>query len=259
MKYNKKYNVDLSDVVGDAIKWRSTGSGAYIIAEYKKNEYFIKRFTMGTRFPSKSIPEPIYSEQLEIAEWLETKQNKIHKLLAKINVDTDHIVDEDHIVIDEESFWDNDNIFVTVTRFIPNENKDFDYTTLEKDDFIKLCLDIAVLIQKTHAVGVTHAYIMLTNNNLQEKSDNVPECYFNLQILKLYVFNLKKSLKIKLDKNETEKIGKIRESVILDSTSNSNTQRFIGEYVKNNYDKVKEILDELKISLKDDGSLVSCS
>ena len=65
-------------------------------------------------------------------------------------------VDKDHIVVEEENFWDDDNLFVTVTRMIPGENKGFDYTTLDQTTFLALCADMMELLIKIHAVGVTH-------------------------------------------------------------------------------------------------------
>ena len=163
MLYRKKYNVDPSDVVDGAIKWRMTGNGAYIIADNKGTKYFVKRYTMGPRIPSKSIPEPIYSEQLNNAKWLENKQAELRKRFKNISVDTDHIV------VEEENFWDDDNLFVTVTKMIPDEIIGFDYSTLKADAFIKLCSDIAVLIQKAHDAGVTHGDLKEKNILIQKK------------------------------------------------------------------------------------------
>lgn len=168
MLYRKKYAIDPKDVVGDSIKWEPTGSGAYVIGECKGKKYFIKRYTMGPRIPSKSIPEPVYSEQYSIAKWLENKQADIKKLFKKLSVDGDHIV------VEEDDFWD-DNIFTIITELIPNENKDFDYTTLSIDQFKKLCKDIAVLIQKIHNAGVTHGDLKEKNILIQKSgSELVP-------------------------------------------------------------------------------------
>lgn len=150
MQYRKKYEIDPSFVDGDVIKWVATGSGTFVIGDYKGNRYFIKRFTMGPRVPAKSIPEPVYSEMLEGAKWLEDKQTDMRKRMKSLSVD------KDHIVVEEENFWDDDNLFVTVTRMIPGENKGFDYTTLDQTTFLALCADMMELLIKIHAVGVTH-------------------------------------------------------------------------------------------------------
>ena len=150
MQYRKKYEIDPSFVDGDVIKWVATGSGTYVLGDYKGNRYFIKRFTMGPRVPAKTIPEPVYSEMLEGAKWLEDKQADMRKRMKSLNVD------KDHIVVEDENFWDDDNLFVTITRMIPGENKGFDYTTLDQGTFRDLCVDMAELLVRIHAVGVTH-------------------------------------------------------------------------------------------------------
>lgn len=150
MLYHKKYTINPSDIVDGAIRWQATGSGVYVVAEHKGSQYFVKRFTMGPRIPSESIPEPVYSEQLAIAKWLEEKQAKMRKLFKGLTVK------DDHIVVEEENFWDEDNLFTTVTQMIPNEVEDFDYTALDQATFVKLCQDMALLIKKTHDAGVTH-------------------------------------------------------------------------------------------------------
>ena len=150
MQYRKKYEIDPSFVDGDVIKWGTTGNGAYAFGEYKGQRYFIKRYTMGPRIPAKSIPDPVYTEMLNAAKWLEDKQTDMRKRMKGLNVD------KDHIVVEEANFWDDDNLFVTVTRMIPGENKGFDYTTLDQTTFQALCVDMMELLVKIHAVGVAH-------------------------------------------------------------------------------------------------------
>lgn len=167
MLYNKKYTINSSDIVDGAIKWQATGSGAYIVADYKGEKYFVKRFTMGPRVPSKSIPEPVYSEQLGIAKWLENKQAEMRKLFKGLTVN------RDHIVVEEENFWDDDNLFTTITRLIPNEAKGFDFTALDQATFIKLCQDITLLIKKIHDAGVTHGDLKDKNILIQNSGDSL--------------------------------------------------------------------------------------
>ena len=150
MQYRKKYEIDPSFVDGDVIKWGTTGNGSFAFGEYKGQRYFIKRYTMGPRIPAKSIPEPVYSEMMNTAKWLEDKQAEMRKRMKGLTVD------KDHIVVEEENFWDDDNLFVTVTRMIPGENQGFDYTTLDQTTFQALCADMMELLVKIHAAGVTH-------------------------------------------------------------------------------------------------------
>ena len=150
-----------------SINWTATGNGAFVIGEYKVEMYFIKRFTMGPRIPSKSIPEPVYSEQMEVAKWLENKQAEMRKLLKGLTTL------KDHVVVEEENFWDAHNLFTTVTRLIPNENKGADYTKMTLRTFVKLCADIALLIKKIHDAGVTHGDIKEKNILIQKKGSEL--------------------------------------------------------------------------------------
>ncbi len=165
MLYRKSYNVEdefvLAGTAGD-LKWKSTGCGEFIIAEKGGYRFFIKRYSMsGVRYPASSIPEPLYSKMLEDAKRIEEKQNDIMKRLSAYDVDSDHIVAE------EENFWD-ENMFVTVTRMIPGENKDADYTVLDPTTFIKLCRDMVLPISKLHDAGVTHGDLKIKNVLIQE-------------------------------------------------------------------------------------------
>ncbi len=167
MKYHN-YNIDPSyEATDGAIKWSSTGSGVYVCGERGGNRYFVKRFSMGPRYPSTKIPEPIYSEQKLIADSLTDKQAEMRKRMGPLSVDGDHIV------IEEENFWDEDNMFVTITRMIPDENKDADYSTLDTTTFIKLCRDISVLIKKIHDVGVTHGDLKVKNILVQKSGSEL--------------------------------------------------------------------------------------
>ena len=165
MLYNGKYTVKPSDVIDGSIKWEMTGSGAFIICEYKGEKYFVKRFTMGPRRPSKSLPVDMYSKYKEAADWLENKQKEISALFKKKGITTD----KDHIVIEEENFWDEDNMFTTVTKLIPDEDKDFDYSMLDFPTFVKLCKDMAKLFVKLHDAGITHGDLKEKNFLIQNK------------------------------------------------------------------------------------------
>lgn len=149
MIYNKKYKIDPADVVDKTIKWKNTGSGTFVIGKYNGKKYFIKRYNMGPRLPSKSIPEPVFSELKGEADRLEKKQAEIKKRLRDLTPDTDFIV------VPEDIFWD-ENIFTTVTQFIPDEVRDYDFTSLDAKSFIKVCRDMTERIRKIHDAGVTH-------------------------------------------------------------------------------------------------------
>ena len=77
MLFHKKYNVDPSDVIDGSIKWEPTGNGAFIIAEYGGRKYFVKRATMGERYPAKDLAPDIYKTTLEKCNWIENKQKEI--------------------------------------------------------------------------------------------------------------------------------------------------------------------------------------
>ncbi len=159
MVYNKKYTIDDEFILpppATGFNWKATGSGEYIIGTKGGNKYFIKRFSMGLRYPVSTIPEPVYSQMLSNAKWLEGKQADIKKCFSKLNTDTDHIV------VEEDNFWD-DNIFVTITKMIEGENFDADYTALDAPTFLKLCRDMTLLIKKTHDAGVTHGDLKVKN------------------------------------------------------------------------------------------------
>ncbi|MBR1747937.1 MAG: hypothetical protein IJ735_07005 [Clostridia bacterium] len=153
MIYHGKYEIDPSFISDGSIMWKTTGNGEYAFGTYRGKKYFIKRFCFGPRYPSKSLPAPVYQKYLEDAGPLEEKQMEINKRLRakKLSVDTDHIV------VEEESFWDDEtNMFVTVTRLITDERSDLDFSGLSQEEFLKLCFEMTTLLVKFHAAGVTH-------------------------------------------------------------------------------------------------------
>lgn len=154
MQYHKKYEIEPKYVKDGSVDWHTTGSGAFILCTYRGNRYFVKRFTFGPRYPSKSLPAPVYAQYMAEASRLEDKQKEINTRFKKKG----YTFEKDHIVIEDDNFWDDDtNMFVTVTRFVPNGlPDDNDFSTLRQADFMALCLDMAELIRKAHAAGVTH-------------------------------------------------------------------------------------------------------
>ena len=154
MQYHKKYEIEPSFIKDGAANWHTTGNGEFILCTHRGNRYFVKRFAFGPRYPSKSLPAPVYAQYMAEAGRLENKQKEINTRFKKQGFS----FDKDHIVIEEDNFWDDDtNMFVTVTRFVPNGlPDDNDFSTLSQADFMALCMDMAELIRKAHAAGVTH-------------------------------------------------------------------------------------------------------
>jgi|GEM_PF-2156112 len=162
MLYHKKYDIDPSFVSGETINWVNTGNGVFAIGTAGGQRYFIKRYTMGPRIPAKTIPDPTYSELLAVAKGLENKQAEMRKLMSGLNVDVDHVV------VEEDNFWDEDGLFTTVTRCIPDEDKDFDFTKVGLPEFLSLCAAMAETIKKIHAAGVTHGDLKPKNIIMQK-------------------------------------------------------------------------------------------
>ena len=153
MKYHSKYEIDPAFIEDGMIAWRTTGNGEYIFGVSGGKKYFIKRFAFGPRLPSKSLPKPVYDKYKKESSALEDKQKEINDRFKKGKL----TYEKDHIVVEDDNFWDDEtNMFVTVTRLVPDANEGYDYTAMSSGDFLKLCRELAVLLQKAHAAGVTH-------------------------------------------------------------------------------------------------------
>ncbi len=150
MKYNGTYEADPAFLEGGAIKWRSTGNGEYIIASKGGKKYFVKR-NMHVRYPSRGEPKAVYEKYKVKADALQKKQERLRALMRGLKWETDHIVAE------EENFWDSDKMFTTVTPCIPDALPDsFDYTGLSLREFLQLALSAAKALEVLHAHGVIH-------------------------------------------------------------------------------------------------------
>lgn len=150
MKYNGVYEVDPAFLDGKTIKWRNTGNGEYIIATKGGKKYFVKR-NMHARYPSRGEPKPVYDKYKAEATALTKKQERLRSLMKGIDWATDHIV------VEEENFWDDEKMFTTVTACIPDALPDtYDYTSLPLEKFIKLSMLVAGELAKLHAHGVIH-------------------------------------------------------------------------------------------------------
>ncbi len=148
----KGYTVNEKFIGPDGnIAWQETGNGKFIIASLGGKEYFIKK-NVNFRRPTRDIATVLRLEMGEEASRLETKQKKLATLMKGLSFD------KDHIAVEESNFWDeNDNLFVTVTRFLRDtysNRSDFSKETIEtkRDIFIQM----ATLIKKIHDVGVIH-------------------------------------------------------------------------------------------------------
>ena len=153
MKYNGVFEVDPSFVKGDSIVWCFTGNGEYIIATKGGKKYFVKR-NMHVRYPVKGDSKEIYNKNKAQATSLQKKQEKLTSLMKGLNWETDHIV------VEEEHFWDSDNMFTTVTPLVPNALPEkFDYASLNLSEFIGLAKETACALDKLHTRGIIHGDI----------------------------------------------------------------------------------------------------
>lgn len=155
MKYYK-YTVDSEFICDGAVKWTVTGNGEYITGTFRDKRYFIKR-NMHVRYPDIDLPDKIYNKYKSEADSLQKKQEKIRSYMKDITF-------SDRIVTEEENFWDEENMFTTVTRLVPDalpENKKI--TTCSFEKFLALAKYTAELLQKIHAKKVIHGDIKEKN------------------------------------------------------------------------------------------------
>ena len=152
MKYHGVYEVDPSFVEGGAIKWHTTGNGEYVIATKGGKTYFVKR-NIHARYPLRSLPKDVYDLRKAEAEALQKKQEKLRSLMKGLTL-------SDHIVGEEDNFWDSEQMFTTITaRVFDALNDKFDYTKLSLEEFLKLTRQTAEALAKLHARGVIHGDI----------------------------------------------------------------------------------------------------
>lgn len=142
------------------IEWGDTGNGYYIYGSKGDKYYFIKKNKNITLPRSDDFEsEASYEINLTKAKRLEKKQLKLAKLM------NDLTPEKDHILIEEDHFWDtNDRKFVTVTRYLGGAISDLEEITnssveIKRDLFIKM----AVLLKKLHDRGVIHGDLKESN------------------------------------------------------------------------------------------------
>lgn len=150
MKYNGTFEVDPAFLSGSTILWKPTGNGEYVIATKGGKKYFVKR-NMHARYPTKDEPKDVYDQNKAEADALQKKQERLSELMKGLSWSTDHIV------VEEEHFWDSEHKFTTVTTCIPDVFPDtYAYKSLSLESFIQLAKSASAALEKLHAHGVIH-------------------------------------------------------------------------------------------------------
>lgn len=164
MKYNGSYEVDPAFLDGSTILWTNTGNGEYVLATKGGKKYFVKR-NMHARYPSRDVPKAVYDKYKAEAEALQKKQERLRALMKGLDWTTDHIVAE------EENFWDSEKMFTTVTPCIPEVLPDtYDYKPISSAAFIQLAKSAAEALAKLHAHRVIHGDLKGKNILVSKKS-----------------------------------------------------------------------------------------
>ena len=144
------FEVDPSFIVGGRLKRRDTSNGDIFIGKKGGRVFCVKR-NMHVRYPAKDLPESVYKAYLETAQKLDNKQKNMKRLMSSISVDRDRVVKE------EDHFWDSDNMFVTVSAWIPDcLPDDYSFASRSAKEFIGLALDFAERLRILHSCGVIH-------------------------------------------------------------------------------------------------------
>lgn len=147
MKYNG-YEIDSSYVSGGSIKWDVTGCGEFVLGTKGKQKYFIKR-NSSIRFPSLSDPKAVYERYKKQSDEIVKKQQTLRRHMAGLTWN------KDRIVVEEENFKDEDNMFTTVTVYVPGAIA-APYDTIDVKAFIELSKELALILKKLHSCEVIH-------------------------------------------------------------------------------------------------------
>ena len=147
----KGYTVDPKFIKDGSIVWESTGNGSYIRGSKGGLVYFIKK-NENIRRPAPDASPALRERLLEDANYVEQKQKKLKMLMSSLSFDIDHVA------VEEENFWDNDDYkFVTITRFLEGAvDKHFDFSKESQETKKDLFIKMSELIQKLHNCGVIH-------------------------------------------------------------------------------------------------------
>ena len=150
------YEVSPLFIDGESIKWKLAGCTEYIFGKKSGKNFFIKR-TLHVHYPDRSLPESIYKMYKAEADKLADKQAKLSTLMASIR-------ESDRIVKEEDHFWDSENMYVTVTKLIPEAlPDDYNFTVISEKAYIGLVLDFAERLKILHSCGVIHGDLMEKN------------------------------------------------------------------------------------------------
>ncbi|MGN1061443.1 MAG: hypothetical protein ACI4QN_06900 [Candidatus Coproplasma sp.] len=150
MRYHGEYEVDSAFIDGGSINWELTGNGEFILGTKGGRKYFIKR-NIHVRYPSKGEPKAVYDKYKAEADAIYNKQKQLAKNMSGLSSNGDHIV------VEEANFWDDENMFATVTAYIDGIlPATYDYTSLSLNEFLNLSKDSTLLLQKLHAHNVIH-------------------------------------------------------------------------------------------------------
>lgn len=165
MRY-KGYEVDPSFIDGDNILWKLTGNGQYILGTKSGKKYFIK-CSLHLRYPDKSLPEKTYQIYQDAANKIERKQELLKKAMKRLNWE------DDHIVVEEDNFWDTDTKrFVTITACVPDAlSNDYDYTVLSPSGFMELAKSLTELLCTIHDCHVIHGDLKEKNIIITKRND----------------------------------------------------------------------------------------
>lgn len=150
MKYNGVFVVDPAFLDGDTILWKITGNGEYIIATKGGKKYFVKR-NMHIRYPTKGLPKAVFDKYKLTADAMQKKQERLRMLMTGLDWT------KDHIVVEEENFWDSEGRFITITPCISSALPDnYDFTSLSLASFLQLAKSVSEAVEKLHAHNVIH-------------------------------------------------------------------------------------------------------
>lgn len=146
------YTVDPKFVSGSDLMWKPTGAnGEIIIGTKGGKKYFIKRNLNARKAARDAAPEMRKSYDEKCA-FIESKQKELSSLMKGLTVEGDHVV------IEEENFWDlEDGIFVTVTRFMEGALDDhYDFSKEKVEVKRDLFTQMATLVGTLHDHRVIH-------------------------------------------------------------------------------------------------------
>lgn len=149
MKYYD-YEINPEFVSGSRINWKTTGNGEYIFGSKRGSLYFIKR-NINLRFPTKDDSKMVYDKKKAATDAAMEKQKSLRRQMKDLSWKTDHIV------VEEDNFGDYENMFVTVSAFIPDILPgNFDYSVLSFTEYMDLVKEFANILYKIHSRNVIH-------------------------------------------------------------------------------------------------------